>query len=637
MKAFSAWTTAFPFSVVLCLQGVLPTRAAEEKTKLTPVAVKATKITSEFWAPKLKVYREDTVSHSWNYVNSSIEELRNAAKTEKQPVRNGKWMEANLHKVLETAAYALAQDPSQDLDRKVDETVAVIAAGQQPDGFVHGWVVTRKIQPWGDLYHQHDGYVSGHLYEAAAAHFRATGKRNYLEVACKSADQAWRHFIEQKNPGFPGHAEIELALVELYRVTGNKKYLDLARAFIERRGQHPERATRFPPAYFQDDLPVRQQKEINGHAVRAIFFATGVADVALETGDREMREAARRLWHSASKRKMYITGSAGASAHHEAFGPDYDLPNTGYCESCAACGMANFAHRMLRLEGDADAADELERILYNAVLHGIGLDGKTFYYRNPLSDRDHPRGNNWCCCPPTLSRTLLQLGRYAYAHTDRDIYVNLYVGGSCTARLSETPVVLRVETDYPWDGAVKIVVDPEKDAEFSVRLRIPGWCKDAKLKVNGQAIVQRQARKGYAVLARRWQRGNTIELVMPMPVMRMEAHPNVAANTGKVAIQRGPFVYGLEGLDNNGNPNITLPANPKFTHEHRKDFLGGLTVITGTSADGKPFTAIPFYALANRQKSQQEVWLSQSDKKQDASGWEGKLYREYRAGHAARR
>ena len=546
---------------------------------------------------------------------------------------NGKWMEANLHKVLETAAYALAQHPCNNLDRKVDRVVGVIAAGQRPDGFAHAWCVNRKIKPWGDLYHQHDGYVSGHLYEAAAAHFRATGKRNYLEVACKSADQAWRHFIERKNPGFPGHAEIELALVELYRVTGNEKYLDLARAFIERRGRHPERAVRFPPAYFQDHLPVRQQKEISGHAVRATFFATGVADIALETGDRELRDVARRLWHSASKHKMYITGNVGPSGGQEAFGADYHLPNDGYCESCAACGMANFAHRMLRLEGDADAADELERILYNGVLHGIGLDGKTFYYRNPLSDKDHPRGNPWCCCPPTLSRTLLHLGRYAYAHTDRDIYVNLYVGGSCTVPLPDTPVVLRVETDYPWDGAVKIVVDPEKDAEFSVRLRIPGWCRDAKLKLGGRAVADPRTCKGYAVLQRRWKKGDTIELAMPMPVMRMEAHPSVTANTGKVALQRGPLVYGLEGLDNDGVPAVTLPplghSSPKFKQEHRADFLGGITVITGTSADGKPFTAIPFFALANREKSQQEVWLSQSDKKEDVSGWRGKLYREY--------
>ncbi|MHC4199894.1 MAG: glycoside hydrolase family 127 protein, partial [Planctomycetota bacterium] len=509
--------------VAVLMQGVLPARAEDEDRTLTPVAVRAVRIADEFWAPKLRVYGDQTIAHSWQHVDSSIRELINAAKPEKKPARNGKWMEANLHKVLETAAYALALGPKPELERKVDEVVAVIAAGQRSDGFAHAWVITRNRQAWGNLYHQHDGYVSGHLYEAAAAHFRVTGKRNLLDVACKSADQAWRHFIEKKNPGFPGHAEMELALVELYRVTGNRRYLDLARAFIQRRGAHPEQASRFPPDYFQDHLPVRRQQEIKGHAVRAVFFATGVADLALEGDEKEMREAAGRLWRSAAKRKMYITGSAGASARHEAFGPDYELPNAGYCESCAACGMANLAHRMLRLEAHADAADELERILYNAVLHGIGLDGKTFYYRNPLSDRNHPRGNNWCCCPPTLSRTLLQVGRYAYAHTDEDIYVNLYVRGTCAVPLSRTPVTLRVETEYPWDGAVRIAVQPRKAAEFSVRLRVPGWCRGAKLKLNGKAVGEVRTRKGYTVLRRRWRRGDTIELEMPMPVMRMEA------------------------------------------------------------------------------------------------------------------
>ena len=631
MRTNDTLRIAAVLAMALLIRGVRTVRAESKSRKLTPVAVKAVTVADKFWAPKLKIYRQETIAHSWRYVNSSIEELKNAAKPVKKPVRNGKWMEANLHKVLETAAYALAQDPNGELSRKVDKIVGIVAAGQQRDGFVHAWVITRKHKPWGTLYHQHDGYVSGHMYEAAAAHYRATGKKNFLEVACKSADQAWRHFIEKKNPGFPGHAEIELALCELYRVTGNKNYLELARAFIERRGKHPERATRYPPEYFQDHLPVRRQKEIKGHAVRAVFFATGVADVALETGDEDIRDAANRLWQSAAKRKLYITGSAGASGRGEAFAGDYELPGRGYCESCAACGMANFAHRMLRLEAHADAADELERILYNAVLHGIGLDGKTFYYRNPESDRNHPRGNNWCCCPPTLSRTLLQVGRYAYARTGKAIYVNLFVGGTCKVSLDKTPVQLRVETNYPWQGDVKMTVEPARGAEFAIHVRIPGWCRGAKLKLNGRAIDKPRIARGYAVLRRSWNKGDTIELEMPMPVVRVEAHPKIKANTGKVAIQRGPIIYALEGLDNDSKPLATLPADPRFKHEHREDFLGGVTVITGVSADNKPLTAIPFYVLANRQKSQQEVWLIQADKKEDTSGWEGKLYRQYAA------
>ena len=629
MKTFARGIATVVFAMVPLIHGAPAARAQSKNAKLTPVGVRMVKITDKFWSPKLKVYSVDTVAHSWRYVNGSVEELRSAATAEKKPVRNGKWMEANLHKVLETASYALGQGPNAELDKKVDEIIKTIAAGQQPDGFAHAWVITRKIKPWGTLYHQHDGYVSGHMYEAAAAHYRATGKKNFLAVACKSADQAWRHFIEKKNPGFPGHAEIELALCDLYRVTGNKKYLELAGAFVERRGKHPERATRYPPAYFQDHLPVREQKEIKGHAVRAVFFATGVADLALETGDKEMRAAANRLWSSAAKRKMYVTGSAGATGRGEAFAADYELPGRGYCESCAACGMANFAHRMLMLEADADIADELERILYNAVLHGIGLDGKTFYYRNPESDNNHARGNNWCCCPPTLSRTLLQVGRYAYGRTDDALHVNLFVGGTCEVSLAKTPVVVRAETNYPWDGAVKMTVEPAKAAEFSIHVRLPGWCRGAKLKVNGKAIDKPRVSKGYAVLRRTWKRGDTIELEMPMPVTRVEAHPKVKANTGKVAIQRGPIIYALEGLDNDARLPVTLPADPRFKCAHRADFLGGVTVVTGVTADNKPFTAIPFYVLANRAKSRQEVWCLQADKKENASGWEGKLYRRY--------
>ena len=629
MITFGIRTAMALFAMAMLIGGTSPARAQSKGAKLMPVGVKTVKIADKFWSPKLKVYRDETIAHSWQFVNRSIEEHKSAATAEKKPVRNGKWMEANLHKVLETASYALGQGPNAELDKKVDDIVRTIAAGQQPDGFAHAWVITRKIKPWGTLYHQHDGYVSGHMYEAAAAHYRATGKKNFLAVACKSADQAWSHFIEKMNPGFPGHAEIELALCELYRVTKNKKYLDLASEFVERRGKHPERATRYPPEYFQDHLPVRQQKEIKGHAVRAVFFATGVADLALETGDKEMRATANSLWASAAKRKLYITGSAGATGRGEAFAADYELPGKGYCESCAACGMANFAHRMLLLEAGADIADELERILYNSVLHGIGLDGKTFYYRNPESDSNHARGNNWCCCPPTLSRTLLQIGRYAYAQTGDGLYVNLFVGGACEVSLAGTPVTLRVETNYPWRGAVKMTVEPAKAAEFTINVRIPGWSRGARLKVNGKSIDKPEVSKGYAVIRKAWKKGDTIELNVPMVVTRVEANPKVKANAGKVAIQRGPIVYALEALDNEAKLPITLPADPRFKCAHRPDLLGGVMVVTGVCAEGKPFTAIPFYALANRAKSQQEVWCLQAGKKENASGWEGKLYRRY--------
>jgi DUF1680 family protein len=340
-----------------------------------------------------------------------------------------------------------------------------------------------------------------------------------------------------------------------------------------------------------------------------------------------MRAPAGRLWDSAAKRKMYITGSAGAKRKHEAFAEDYVLPNDGYCESCAACGLADFAHRMLLLEADAQCADVLERVMYNAVLHGISLDGRSFYYRNPLRDKDHPRGNNWCCCPPNLSRTLMKVGGYAYAGSNNEIYVNLYIGSTACIALADNVVTLAQKTEYPWAPKVKIIVSPVVEKPFSLNLRIPDWCSSAKVRINGTRTKSSPLHKGYARISRKWKANDVIELDLPMPVERIEAHPNIKDNQGLVAIQRGPIVYGLEAFDNGGNLDITLPTQIEFETEHHRNFLGGVTVIKGKSSEDRPFLAIPFYALANRGKSSQVVWLPQKGKTENPTGWQDKLYR----------
>lgn len=601
-------------------------RAAVEEVPLTAV-----KVRDAFWSPKLKTYRENSIANAWPHLAPAINGLRMLAAHEIKPVPGlDRYDEGNVHKILEAAACALAQEPNAELERQMNELLAIVAAAQQPDGCVYAYALTKGDAPWG---HGHeDGYVVGHLLEAAVAHYRATGKKTYLDIACKAADNAWRHFIEEKNPGFPNHAEIELALVELYRVTGNRKYLDLSQEFVERRG-HSTYTTSYTPDYYQDHLPIRQQKDIKGHAVRAVFFATGVADVAMETGEPTLCEAARRLWTSATQRKMYVVGAVGSRPATEGFGDDYELPNReGYCESCSNCGMVNFAHRMNRLDGNAEAADVLERSLYNAVLHGIALDGKSTYsYGSPVSDSKHPRSDWGICCATTQPRTLLQVGRYAYAYSENDVYVNLFLGGECRVSLKATPVTLKVETEYPWKGAVKITVEPERSAEFAIRVRIPGWSRGATLRLNGAKLDPLNVEEGYAVIRRTWARGDVVELDLPMPVMRIEANPAVAADRGKVAIQRGPIVYGLEGLDNEGQALVSLPADPHFDVEYRPDMLGGVAVIRGKTVDGKPFLAIPFYTLANRANSQQEVWLPQAGKTdpKENEGWDGMLYREY--------
>jgi DUF1680 family protein len=605
--------------------------AIAEGDRLQPLPVANVEIRDPFWAPKLKVYREQTIPHSWFYMQWELRALRQAAGQQVEGELNGTWGEANLYKFLETVAYSLAMGRDPALEQRVDEIIGLLAAGQQPDGYLHVYITNNQKPPWdpGFLDGSHDGYVLGHLIEAALAYHEATGKRALLDLARKAADQAWQHFLGPNGqPGFCGHAELELALVELYRVTHEARYLDLSRAFVEWRGRgkvKPFSAT--PRAYFQDEVPLRAQRTLEGHAVRAVFFATGVADLAIETGDADYRLATQRFWDSTTLRRMAITGGIGPRKEHEAFGEDYELPNDGYYESCAACGLADFAQRVFLLERRAESIDVLERVLYNAVLHGISLGGTNTYYCNPLSDRDHPRDNCWVCCPPNLSRTLLQVGRYAYARTDRDLYVNLFIGGTVRVPLKAGEVTLRVETDYPWDGNVNLRVEAKAPVRFALHLRQPGWCERAGLTLNGAATNAPPDDSGFWTFDREWRTGDTVDLALEMPVRRMIAHPNLADCRGKVALQRGPLVYGFEGLDNAGNPRVTLGAEPRLSLEHRPDLLGGVTVIRGRAADWRSVEAIPFYALANRGNSSQEVWVGQEGLKPSDDWWRGALYR----------
>ena len=596
------------------------------------VPLAAVRLQDNFWLPKLKTYQSCLISNAWPNLATPIAMLKSAATPEKQPlkgVRVHPYIEGDVHKILEAASCALVPNPDPELERRIDELIAVVGAAQQPDGYVDAFVILQRLVPWSvRLGCQEDGYVTGFLLEGAVAHYRATGKKTYLDIACRAADSAWRYYVEQKKPGFPGHAEFEPALGELYRVTGNAKYLDLLRAIIEARGQIPNSDT---TGYHQDHAPIREQKDMKGHAVRAMFFAAGVADLGMETGEQSLCDAARRLWTSTTQKRMYVTGSVGSKPEGESFGADYELPNReSYCESCANCGLVNFAHRMLWLDGDAEAADVLELALYNGVLHGMSLDGKSTYsYATPMSDANHLRSGWGMCCPSTLYRTLMQVGRYVYGFSANDIYVNLFVGSTGQVPLKAGPVTIRQETEYPWNGSVLISVDPEKESEFALRVRIPGWSQGSELRLNGKKVEPLDVVKGYAVIRRAWRKGDTVQVDLPMPVRRVEAHNSVMADRGKVTIQRGPIVYGLEALDNDGRALVSLPADPKFQSEPRPDMLGGATVIRGKTSDEKPFLAIPFYALANRGNSIQEVWLYQAGKRDRKEGWEGKLYREY--------
>jgi uncharacterized protein len=589
-------------------------------------------IEDSFWAPKLKICRERMIPHSWNYMGWELRALKKANGMAVEGDLNGTWGEANLYKFLETVSYSLGTSPDPALQQRADEVIQLLRGAQQPDGYLHAFITNNQKPKWDPefLDGSHDGYVLGHLIQAALAWKEGTGKTNFLEIACRAADEAYNHFLgPHGTPGFCGHAELEMALVELYRVVPERRYLDLAKAFVEWRGRNKVKPCGDTPrAYFQDQLPVREQKTLEGHAVRAIFFATGVADLALETGDVDYRLAANRFWASTTQRRMNIAGSIGPRKEREAIGEDYELPNDGYYESCAACGLADFAQRMFLLEGKSDYVDILERVLYNAVLHGISLDGTNSYYMNPLSDHDNQRYNSWVCCPPNLSRTLLKVPRYAYATGPGELFVNLYVAGTCQANLAGGPVLLRVQTDYPWNGSVHLEVHPTKKQRFALNLRLPKWCRNASLALNQENLTNLpRAEIGYLRIEREWQSGDTIALELQMPVELIEAHPNVLACSGKVALQGGPVVYGFEGLDNAGNADVELAHNAVLETEFRPGFLGGVTTIKTSSAGGQALLAVPFYALANREKSTQEVWVRQNGLKPRQDWWLGELYR----------
>ena len=587
----------------------------------------AVRLHDAFWSPKQRVYRERTIPHSWQYVQREIEDNEIAAGWRHETRgADTPWNQANLHKVLETCAYALGQERDPALEAKSDGIIRAIAAAQRPDGYVNALITVRHMTPWADLDGQHEGYVAGHMIEAAVAYFLSTGKREFLDVASRMADHVFRHFITEGHGGVCGHAELELALVRLYRVTGQRRHLELARNWVERRGHPWPGRGAGPRSYFMDHLPIRQVPEVTGHAVRSMFYLTGVTEVAMETGDEGLKAAARRLWRDTTRRKRYLVGSVGSQASDEGFGPAYDLPNHGYNESCAACGLVYFAHAMFTLDGAAESIDVLENTLYNAALHGISLDGTSTYYRNPLSDENDARGNVWVCCPPCLSRTLLRVQDYAYARTDRDVYVNLYVGSTAAIPLAGGVVTLTQETQYPWDGDVRLTVGLARPAAFALHLRLPGWCAGAGLKLNGAALTRPRVEDGYAVVSRRWRDGDIVTLILPMPIERVAADVRVAADRGRVAIRRGPLVYGLEGTDNGGAA-ITLPRDPEFRAEHRPGLLGGITVITGRTVSGGRFTAVPFYALANRGPSRQEVWVRQEAKRPAPADLGGPLYR----------
>jgi DUF1680 family protein len=611
--------------------------------KLRQVPFTEVTIADSFWAPRRETNR--VASIPVNLANlekaKNLENLRLAARHETKGYTGPVFMDSDVYKALEAASYSLATHPDPALDKQLDDIIAIVAAAQQPDGYLNSYYrVKEPGRRWTNLRDNHELYCAGHMFEAAVAHFQATGKKNFLDVATRFADYMDSVFGSGpgKRMGYCGHPEVELALVKLWRTTGERRYFELARFFIENRGrkffaeEHHIPLEKYDGSYWQDDVPIFDHKVIKGHAVRAAYLLSGVADVMRETGDERLAAMTQRVWENTVLRNMYVTGGIGPSAHNEGFTTDYDLPNlSAYQETCASVALAQWNLRLGLLYGDAKYADTFERSLYNGSLAGVSLDGKKFFYVNPLASRGEHHRQGWfgcACCPPNEARTLASLGGYAYGASDADLYVNLYVQGAVQTTVGEHKIKLDVKTEYPWDGEVTLRPELNAPAKFGLRLRVPGWCEGATVAVNGKKVSEPKQQRGYFVIEREWRTGDVVNLDLPMPVRRIAANPQVRADLGLVALQRGPLVYCLEACDQKEPVSgLSLPVNTELKPVKEPKLLGGIVAIKGVAeatASGEwkgklyqPFpakkrvelTAIPYYAWDNRVACEMTVWL----------------------------
>jgi DUF1680 family protein len=600
-------------------------------------------LTDTFWAPKLETNRRVTIPHIMreNETTGRVDNFRKAARQMTGAYTGRRFNDTDVYKVIEAASLSLKAHPDPALDKKVDDLIALVAASQEPDGYLFP---ARTIDPknpapgagperWIFENGSHELYNCGHLYEAAAAHFLSTGKRTLLDVAIRNADLVAATFGPKGRRAVPGHEVIEVGLVKLFRVTGTRTYLETAKFFVDERGRpHPDMQD-YPAgpfamynerAYKQDHAPFVDQPRAVGHAVRAVYLYMGAADVAALTDAPGYKAALDRLWADMTSKRMYVTGGIGARGTTESFGEDYELPNQrAYTETCAAVGNVLWGHRMFLLHGDAKYLDVLEQVLYNGLLSGVSIAGDRFFYQNPLESTGRAQRSAYfdvACCPANLSRLMEQVPGLLYATRGADVFVNLYAASDARVTTSAGDVTLRQQTSYPWDGRVSLTVGVARPRPFAIALRVPWWASGSALpgglyrfadmidapirvSVNGRTVPLAPSR-GFAVLTRTWKAGDVVTLELPMPVRRLTSGTLVADNVGKVALQRGPLVYALEGIDNGGKAiGVALPPGP-LTYEFKADLLGGVEVV---KAGG--LTLVPYYAWANRGQGEMAVWI----------------------------
>lgn len=608
-------------------------------------------IHDRFWTPRIETNRTVSIPSAFYQceINGRFDNFAIAGGLMKGEHKGDfSFDDTDPYKIIEGASYSLAVKYDEKLDHYLDSVITIIAAAQEPDGYLTTCVTNKCYRLsgwWGrsrwEKMNSHELYNSGHLYEAAVAHYRATGKRSLLDVAIKNADLVCKTFgLGEDQIKYPsGHPIIEMALAKLYKVTGDRKYLDEARYFVEETGRFSN--GRKPSEYSQDHMPILQQEEIVGHAVRAGYLYSGVADVAALTNDTAYFEAIQRVWENMSSKKLYITGGIGSRPQGEGFGPNYELSNhTGYCETCASISNVYWNHRMFLATGESKYYDIVERALYNGVMSGVSLSGDRFFYDNPLQSMGEHDRAEWfgcACCPGNVTRFVASVPNYIYATQAGDIYVNLYAQGDAELTTANGKVKMVQTTDYPWDGKVSIEVTPETEGEFAVRLRIPSWLKDAPanndlytyinkvknytLKVNGSAVKAAEG-DGYATIARAWKAGDVIELDLPMEVRQIKANDQVEADYGKLAIERGPIMFCLEGQDQADGKvfNKFIPAGTPMEATYEAELLNGVMTLTGTAKEVDlegnvkevPFKAIPYSTWNNRGRDHMAVWIAAS-------------------------
>ncbi len=606
-------------AIAVCAAGCSGNGEPAESGKLiTPVNFADISINDNFWSPRLQKHKDVTLGVCIDQIENQTGRIRNFENAAKgEGTHSGIFFDdSDVYKALEGMAYSLQNIPDPVLEAKCDEWIDKFAAAQQPDGYINTfYTLTGLENRWKDM-DKHEMYCAGHMIEAAVAYYNVTGKRKLLDVSERMVQHMMSVFGPGKRDWIPGHEEIELALVKLYRTTGKKEYLEFADWLLSERGHGhgsygDER--KWPAHYYQDEFPVREATDISGHAVRSMYLYCGMADVASYTGDQGYIDALNRLWDDVVLRNMYVTGGIGQSHSNEGFTNDYSLPNLdAYCETCASVGMVLWNWRMNQFTGDSKYIDVLERSMYNGALAGISLSGDRFFYVNPLESLGNHHRQAWygcACCPSQICRFLPSIGNYIYGVSDDAVWVNLFIGGEASIDLGRKSISLTQETSYPWQGNVRLTANTGFARQ--IRLRIPAWCKTWSVSVNGVKAAP-EIEMGYAVLGSRWKKGDVIELSMDMPVEVVAADPRTLEDEGLRAIQRGPLVYCLEGTDNPTYDQAFLSPATKFETGFDSSLLGGVQTITATDGD-EVLHYIPYYSWDNREACPMKVWVTYND------------------------